>query len=275
MVADVFTDVPLQGNALAVFTDAAGLTGEQMQRAARELNLSETVFIEPGDGGVDARVRIFTPAIELPFAGHPILGAAVVIGAGSGADLVRLGTAAGVIAVELTRRGGEVVYGEMEQPIPARKPFGRPEELLAALGIEHSGLPVEAYTNGPTHVFVELPGNAAVAALDPDLAAVSRLGEIGVGCFALSGRRVKSRNFCPGLGVPEDPATGSAAGPLALHLAIHGRSKFGEEITIEQGVEIGRRSLLRARVEGSQDRVERVVVGGAAVLVARGEYRLS
>ena len=136
------------------------------------------------------------------------------------------------------------------------------------------GLPVEAYTNGPTHVYVELGSDAEVAAVRPDLTALEALGQIGASCFASSGEVVKTRMFAPGLGVPEDPATGSAAGPLALHLARHRRTTFGAWIEIHQGAEIGRPSLLRARADGSAERVERVLVGGSAVLVARGEYRL-
>jgi trans-2,3-dihydro-3-hydroxyanthranilate isomerase len=107
------------------------------------------------------------------------------------------------------------------------------------------------------------------------MGALQRLGEFGVGCFAGEGERFKSRNFAPGLGVPEDPATGSAAGPLALHLARHGRIAFGQRIEIRQGEEIGRPSVLYACVEGSTERVQRVLVGGYAVVVARGSYRLA
>jgi trans-2,3-dihydro-3-hydroxyanthranilate isomerase len=124
-------------------------------------------------------------------------------------------------------------------------------------------------------VFVGLDSEAAVAALRPDLAALADLGDdIGVNCFAGGGPRWKTRMFAPGLGVPEDPATGSAAGPLAIHLARHGRTAFGQEIEIRQGAEIGRPSVLYARVDGSPQRIERVLVGGSAVIVARGEYRL-
>ena len=279
VVLDVFTDVPLQGNPLAVFTDGAGISDELMQRTARELNLSETVFLlAPEDGlDADARARIFTPGTELPFAGHPTLGSAFVVGQRDGSSAVRLQTGAGVIAVELTRSGEEIVYGEMEQPIPVVERFERAAELLDALGLERSRLPIEGYSNGPLHVFVELSSEEEVAALRPDLGALEALGPLGVGCFAgAGGVRFKSRNFAPGLGVPEDPATGSAAGPLAVHLARHGRIEFGQQIEIRQGVEIGRPSLLYARVEGSRSpqRIERVLVGGAAVAVARGEYRL-
>jgi trans-2,3-dihydro-3-hydroxyanthranilate isomerase len=181
-----------------------------------------------------------------------------------------------VIAIALRRADGDgtIVFGEMEQPIPTWEPLDGVEELLSALGVERSGLPVEVYTNGPRHAFVELESEPAVAALSPDLRALARLGKVGVSCFAVSGTRVKTRMFGPGLGVAEDPATGSAAGPLAVHLARHGRIGFGEPVEIWQGVEIGRPSRLEAVAEGSGGVLERVAVGGGAVVVARGEYRL-
>jgi trans-2,3-dihydro-3-hydroxyanthranilate isomerase len=162
----------------------------------------------------------------------------------------------------------------MRQPIPTWQPFEREPELLAALGVARSALPVDAYVNGPRHVYVALESEDAVAALSPDLRALGALGELGVSCVAGSGARWKSRMFAPGLGVAEDPATGSAAGPLAVHLARHARIAFGDEIEIRQGVEIGRPSLLRARAVGSAREIERVEVGGAAVIVARGEFVL-
>jgi trans-2,3-dihydro-3-hydroxyanthranilate isomerase len=276
-VVDVFTDAPLQGNPVAVFTDAADLSTEVMQRTAREMNLSESVFIvdEPSDEqSYDAHIRIFTPATELPFAGHPVLGTGFVVGAAKQLELVRLKLAAGLVPVRLGREGDEIVYGEMEQPIPEFGPFDRAADVLAAVGVERSELPVWSYRNGPLHLYVALDSEAAVAALDPDLAALRAIGECGVSCFARSGRRFKTRMFAPGLGVPEDPATGSAAGPLAVHLARFGWSEYGRDIEIRQGDEVGRPSVLHARVDGSDDRIERVVVGGGAVVVAHGEYRL-
>jgi trans-2,3-dihydro-3-hydroxyanthranilate isomerase len=278
VIADVFTEVPLQGNPVAVFTDGEGVSVGVMQRTARELNLSETVFVLPADGDddADARVRIFTPTVELPFAGHPVVGTAFVLGQLSSLDTVRLRTGAGIVPVALRREGEDVVYGEMEQPIPGWAAFEAERELLAALGVDRSGLPVEVYDNGPRHTYVELPDEAAVAAVAPDMPALSAVGAIGVSCFAVldGGARVKTRMFGPGMGVPEDPATGSAAGPLAVHLARHGRTGFGETVEIHQGAEIGRPSVLRARADRSGDRITRVVVGGGAVIVAHGEYRL-
>src|SRR3989442_15897193 len=116
VIADVFTSTPLEGNQLAVFTDGAGLTSERMQRVARELNLSETVFVLPAEQNGDARIRIFTPATELPFAGHPVLGTAFVVGELFGREVVRLETGAGVVPVELEREVGHIVFGRMEQP---------------------------------------------------------------------------------------------------------------------------------------------------------------
>lgn len=274
VIADVFTNTPLEGNQLAVFTDGDGLPTEQMQRVARELNLSETVFVLPAEQGGDARIRIFTPANELPFAGHPVLGSAFVIGELLSSSAVRLETGAGVVPVVLEREGDRIVFGRMQQPIPSWRPYERESDLLAALGVERSELPVEAYPNGPLHVYVALESEEAVAALRPNLGALGELTDVGANCFAGSGRRWKTRMFGPAHGVAEDPATGSAAGPLAVHLARHGRIAFGDEIEIRQGVEIGRPSVLYARAEGSVEKIERVEVGGSAVVVAHGEYRV-
>jgi trans-2,3-dihydro-3-hydroxyanthranilate isomerase len=274
VIADVFTTTALEGNPLAVFTDARGLSDETMQRLARELNLSETVFVMPSDGDAHAAIRIFTPFCELPFAGHPVLGTAFVLGSGIPTSVIRLSTGAGLIPVALTRDGVQVTFGEMDQPIPQAEPFARADELLAAVGVERSELPVEEYRNGPRHVYVSLASEDLVASLTPDVGALARFEGVGVNCFAGSGSRYKTRMFGPALGVAEDPATGSAAGPLALHLARHGRIPFGQQIELRQGAEIQRPSLLYARVEGTAEHVERVVVGGSAVAVARGEYRV-
>ncbi len=276
VVADVFTDRPLQGNQVAVFTDARELPEERLQPLARELNLSETVFVYRPDGDGHARIRIFTPTIEIPFAGHPTLGTAFVLAAPLSLDEIRLETGAGVIPVRLERDGQRIVFGRMQQPLPSVEPFGADEKrLLAALGVERSELPVEVYDNGLRHVYVALGSEEAVAALRPDFGALSEFdGVLGINCFAGEGTRWKTRMFAPGGGVAEDPATGSAAGPLAFHIARHGRTAFGEEIEISQGAEIGRPSTLYARVEGTPERAERVEVGGSAVIVARGEFRL-
>lgn len=275
VIADVFTDVPFAGNQLAVFTDARGLSDEEMQTLAREVGFSECTFVLPAHGDADVRMRIFTPARELPFAGHPTLGTAFVVGAPLQRLVVRLETAAGVVPVALEREGARIVFGRMEQPLPRIAPYERAEELCLLLGVS-SLLPVEWYDNGTPHVYLMLDSVEAVAALTPDFGAIARLaGPVGVNCFALDGARVKTRMFGPELGVLEDPATGSAAGPLAVHLARHKLITWGDEIEISQGAEIRRPSTLFARTEGGPDLPTRVEVGGAAVIVARGEYLLA
>ena len=274
VLLDVFTDSPLEGNQLAVFTDARALGGEDMQRLARELRLSETVFALPAQADGDIAIRIFTPQCELPFAGHPVLGTAVLLGNALVRDQVRLETGVGSVEVRLRREEGRAVSGWMRQPVPSWTGFEREAELLRALGVDRSGLPVEVYDNGPRHVYVELPDVATLSEARPDMQALEVLGELGVNCFAGAGRHWRTRMFAPAMGVPEDPATGSAAGPLAVHLCRHGRIGFGDEIELSQGREIGRPSLLYAFAAGSPERVERVEVGGSAVIVARGEFLL-
>jgi trans-2,3-dihydro-3-hydroxyanthranilate isomerase len=280
VVADVFTTRPLTGNQLAVYTDAREIAEEHLQAIAREMAFSETVFVYPPARGGHARIRIFTPAAEIPFAGHPVLGTAFVLAAPLQLSELVLETGGGDIQVALEREGGRLSFGRMKQPIPTVTPFARAELLLDVLGIERSLLPVELYDNGARHVYVALGSEREVAALAPDLGALARLARegdmpiIGTNCFAGSGARWKTRMFAPADGVPEDPATGSAAGPLACHLARHGLIAFGDEIEISQGAELQRPSTLYARVEGSADMIERVEVSGSAVVVARGELRL-
>jgi trans-2,3-dihydro-3-hydroxyanthranilate isomerase len=274
VVADVFTDTPLQGNALAVFTDAREIPEEQLQPIAREMNFSETVFVYKPEGDGHARIRIFTPATEVPFAGHPMLGTAFVLAGPLQLGEIRLETGMGVVPVRLERDELRIVFGRMEQPIPAWSPVGNGDEILAAVGASSSGLPVERYDLGPGHVYLELGSPAEVATLKPDLVALAKATNDGVNCFARDGSRWKTRMFAPSHGVAEDAATGSAAGPLAVHLARHGRIAFGEQIEISQGAEIARPSTLYAQADGSADRIERVLVGGSAVTVARGEFSL-
>ena len=280
VVLDVFTDTPLEGNQLAVFLHAEAIDADRLQRVARELNLSETVFVYAADaaeGPADARIRIFTPSAELPFAGHPVLGTAVFLGDRDGHTTILLQTGSGLVPVALSRHEGHVVSGEMLQPLPTWEPFDRPEMLLDALLLPASEIPIEVYDNGPRFVYVAVDSVETLSALQPDLTALAKLGTTGVSCFALTGSApatARVRMFAPGSGVAEDPATGSAAGPLAVHLARHGRIAFGEPLTITQGVEIARPSTLIATAHGSVEALESVKVAGSAVLVARGEYNL-
>jgi trans-2,3-dihydro-3-hydroxyanthranilate isomerase len=274
-LVDVFTDIPLAGNQLAVFTDGRGLETETMQALALELGFSETTFVLPPAEGGTARMRIFTPASELAFAGHPTLGTAWVLGSPLQLGVVTLETGSGLVPVALERdASGAIVFGRMEQPVPAHEPWAATEQLFRALGIDASALPVEVYDNGIRHVFVALGSEDEVAELRPDMAAFDGFDVVGVNCFAGSGDRWKLRMFSPVDGMGEDAATGSAAGPLACHLARHGRIGWGDRIVVSQGAEIGRPSTLHARAEGGRGGVTGVEVGGSAVVVARGEFRL-
>ena len=275
VVADVFTNTALQGNQLAVFTDARGIPEATLQPLAREINFSETVYVYPAEQGGHARIRIYTPAAEIPFAGHPTLGTAFILAAPLQLGEINLETGMGIVPVRLEREGPRITFGWMNQPIPTVQPYERVDDLLAALGLKESVLPVEIYDNGLHHVYVALDSEDEVAHLEPNLQALAHLPDVlGINCFAGEGARWKTRMFAPAGGVPEDPATGSAAGPLACHLARHGRIAFGDQIEISQGAEIKRPSKLYARVEGSPEQIEKVEVGGSAVIVARGEFKL-
>ncbi|MGI5243672.1 PhzF family phenazine biosynthesis protein [Dactylosporangium sp. CA-139066] len=277
VVADVFTDTALEGNPVAVFLDAEGLTAQRMQRIAREMNLSETTFVLPPSRGGDVRVRIFTPVNELPFAGHPTLGTAIALTERDRRPELNMETAMGMVPFRFD--GGPPAssrarIARMLQPVPTWQPYARAGELLAALGLERSTLPVDIYRNGPRHVFVGLPDIEALSAVRPDLNALAGHEDLAVNCFAGGGTTWRSRMFSPAYGVAEDAATGSAAGPLALHLGRYGATKFGATVTIRQGVEMGRPSTMYARVDGGPDDIERIEVAGAAVVVARGTLEI-
>jgi len=274
VVCDVFTNRPLTGNQLAVFTDARAIPEATLPLLAREMNFSETVFVYPASAGGHARIRIFTPGRELPFAGHPVLGAAFVLGGPLQLETIVLETGTGLVPVALQREGPKIVFGRMTQPIPKVEPVPETGAIVAALGGVKPVLPVERYVNGPRHVMVNVESPDQVARLTPDFAALARATRDGVSCFAGRSRSWKTRMFAPGHGINEDPATGSAAGPLACHLMRHGVIAPGEEIEIAQGAEIGRPSTLYARATSTRDTIATVEVGGSAVTVARGEFPL-
>jgi trans-2,3-dihydro-3-hydroxyanthranilate isomerase len=273
VLCDVFSDRPLAGNQLAVFTDATGIAEELLQPLAREINFSETVFVYPPvDPRATARIRIFVPTQEIPFAGHPVLGTAVVLGRERGLSDLVLETGRAPVPVRLAGDGGT-----MDQPLPTVRPYEEAERLLRALGVERSLHPVEAYDNGMCHVYVRLESEAAVAALRPDMNALASIpGAHGYGfnVFAGSGTTYTTRMFAPSDGVDEDPATGSAAGPLACVLVRHGEVASGTEVTISQGAQVGRPSTLYARAEAADGKITGVQVRGDAVIVGEGQFKL-
>ncbi|KPI02971.1 phenazine biosynthesis protein PhzF family [Actinobacteria bacterium OK074] len=277
-LADVFTDRPLAGNQVAVFLQGERLDEELLQKIALEMNLSETTFVFPAADGADAAVRLFSTVVEVPWAGHPLLGTAVVLAreAEEHTRTWHLATPGGVIPIR-TERLDEVTYNaSMQQPIPKVTAFEKADELLAVLGLEASLLPVEVQDAGIPHTYVTAPTVEFVESLVPDW---PRLREVlqdrRLSVFAHDGRGgVVSRMLSPKDRVPEDPACGSAAGPLAAHLLRHGRIASGQEITIAQGAQVGRPSVLYAIATGSPKHIENIEVRGGVCLIGGGALNL-
>jgi trans-2,3-dihydro-3-hydroxyanthranilate isomerase len=293
---DVFTRTPLTGNPLAVFTDALGLTDQQMQALAREMNLAETTFILPRETGVEAhegkRVRIFTVEEELPFAGHPTLGTAMYLHntASSAADEIVLDLNVGKIAVRFRHDSNEKsdcaagnVFGEMRQRDPEfGRTFSRDEVASALRGDADqiaSEWPSQVVSTGLPFAIVPIRDSKALTNLQPEVARLSAL-VAGTGarfCYFISPderedwRQVRARMFFYG---GEDPATGSAAGCAVSWLMRHGLAKSDEQIVIHQGVEARRPSEIFVRANFEGERVTNVRVGGYAVEVLRGTVTL-
>lgn len=297
---DVFTDRPFGGNPLAVFPDAEGLTGEEMQSLAREMNLSETTFVlPPATVGADFKVRIFTPAAELPFAGHPVVGTHWALAHLGRVPLsepitqVRFELGVGVLPADLHVVGGRVEKVVMTQDRPTfHAILEEVSELAEGLGLDakaitETGLPVQIVSTGVPQMMVPLRSLAEVQALGAgklNTAVLNRVCEaVGTKCvmvFSLETERAEStvhcRMFAPLLGVPEDPATGSANGALGAHLVHHHAIPLTDpttHIVSEQGAEIGRPSTLFVEVDREGGEATAVRVGGQVVLVAEGVVR--
>jgi trans-2,3-dihydro-3-hydroxyanthranilate isomerase len=274
-VVDVFTDRAFAGNPLAVVLDADDLSTTQLQSIAREFNLSETSFPMTADAdGADYRLRIFTPMQELPFAGHPSVGAADVmlrLGRISAGRVVQ-SCGAGLLPLEVgadlvTLTGGTATWSE---PLDAAG-------LLRAVGLSADDLAGVPRTVGCGLEFTFLPVHAdALARVDVDLRAVAAYGGAGVSVFAWDGSSARARVFAAGAGVPEDPATGSAGVALGAFLVVSGLVAGDGETAYDvmQGVEIGRPSLLRCAVVARDGKPVETRVSGSAVPVARGEIRV-
>jgi trans-2,3-dihydro-3-hydroxyanthranilate isomerase len=281
---DVFTSRPLEGNALAVFTDARALSASEMQAIARETHLSETTFVLPDPAappGAPVRVRIFTVSEELPFAGHPTLGTAAVLRRGE--REVKLSLGVGEIPVRFEDRA-DGLFGEMRQRDPSFGPLRSREEVASATGLAlddiASDVPVQTVSTGIPFTIVPVRRLAALTALRLDLArAEEYLARTGATFFYFVARetvdpsaRLHARMIFYG---GEDPATGAAAGSCAAWMRRHGLAGPGEQVAIEQGLEASRPSRLLVRASGEGERVTDVHVGGNVVEVARGEYLLT
>jgi trans-2,3-dihydro-3-hydroxyanthranilate isomerase len=294
--ADVFTTQPFGGNPVAVFPDAKGLTDDELQQIAREMNLSETVFVfPPTDPAAVVRLRIFTPTQEIPFAGHPVVGTMHVL---AQLGLIRTSESVtrvvqecniGLFPVELHSREGRVTRVVMTQPAPLfLEAVDDTEDLYkvaSALGITKHVIsdakwPLQVVSTGLPVLIVPVRTLTAVRSIRPDPSAImdvcQRVGANGVMPFTTVTvepfATVHTRMFAPSIGIPEDPATGSAGGALGAYLVQNGVVDVGPttEIVIEQGYEIERPSRIFVQVESDDDVIQAVKVGGYVVMVVEG-----
>ncbi len=284
---DVFTANPLQGNPLAVFPDGRGLNDQEMQALAREMNLSETTFIFRRDAETErqrgVQVRIFTPTEELPFAGHPTLGTAYYLHRETGNPQIQLEQQLGTIPISFRRDEAGNVFGEMRQFGPE---FGstHPAEAIAPLGnldpsdID-SSLPIQTVSTGVAFAIVPVRSLKALHRIRVDWPRTEDYAAKADAKFLFflsretqdPAARVQARMiFYNG----EDPATGSGSGCAAAWMVRYGVAQPEEQVRIDQGLEIGRRSLIYVRAGREGDRVVNVRVGGNVVEILRGEVTL-
>jgi trans-2,3-dihydro-3-hydroxyanthranilate isomerase len=276
-VVDVFTETAFAGNPLAVVLDAEHLTTAQMQAIAREFNLSETTFpLPPATTGADYRLRIFTPQSELPFAGHPSVGSAWLLH-----ELGRLRAGrvvqecgAGLLPIEIDADAVTLFGGT-----PHTGPALPADQILPAVGLaaeQVTGTPVRMCGVGLDFAFLHVHPDAVAAARIVDFAALAAVGSGGLSVFSYDAGRAHARVFAAGAGVPEDPATGSAALGLGVFLVASGL--VGADATtsyvVEQGIEMGRPSRLACTVRTAGGRVEQSSVAGSVVRVAQGRIRV-
>lgn len=294
--ADVFTALPFGGNPVAVFPEAQGLDDDQLQQIAREMNLSETVFVlPPTDSAAVVRLRIFTPTQEIPFAGHPVLGTFYVlaqlglIAVTDGVTRVMQECNIGLFPVEIHAREGQITRVVMTQPQPLF--LGSVEEaedlfdLAKALGLSKNQIvdtkrPVMVVSTGLPVLIVPVRTLTAVRSIVPDAAAIVELcGRVGANGIMVvttvtveDHATVHTRMFAPSIGILEDPATGSASGAMGAYLVHNGLVEVAPmtELIVEQGYEIQRPSRILVQVESEDDAIQTVKVGGQCVMVVEG-----
>jgi trans-2,3-dihydro-3-hydroxyanthranilate isomerase len=282
---DVFTDRRFGGNQLAVFPEASGLPTQTMQQIAREIGFAETTFVTAAERpDTDVRMRIFTPGTEMPMAGHPVVGSTFALARdgriGCGSSGWTFGLNVGPTPVTLEWGSDRLEFAWMTQRNPEFGPtFDDAGRVAAALGLREddiraTGLPVQQVSCGMPFVFVPLATRAAVDRAVPDM----RLLDFEAYVFTTDragsndSAATYSRMFAPKLGVPEDPATGGASGPLGCYLVRHSvvTSEQARSILNLQGVKLGRPSWIHVSIEASEGVISRVRVGGTSVFVAEG-----
>jgi trans-2,3-dihydro-3-hydroxyanthranilate isomerase len=281
---DVFSSRPLEGNPLAVFLDGRGLSDQEMQALAREMNLAETTFILPRESSVErdrgVRVRIFSVQEELPFAGHPTLGTAFQLRGSTGAHEIALDLNVGKVPVLFEEKPGQPVFGEMTQVDPDFMARHDREAVVRACGLRDGdidpSLPIETVSTGVPFTIVPLRGLEIIRDLHVDMRGSEEYLKRSGGKFFYfvsretvdpSARLHARMLFYNG----EDPATGSAAGCAAAWMVAHGVAQPEERVLIEQGIEMQRPSRILVRASRRDDRVVNVRVGGNVVEILRGE----
>ena len=298
-LVDVFTNQPFGGNQLAVFPDARGLTPEIMQALAKELNLSESAFVLPAqDAASDYRVRFFTPAVELPMAGHPTVGTAFVLAYEGMIQLVEPETTitfeegVGVVPVTLFVQEGQVHLIQMRQPLPTFGPVFTDREAIAnMLSLDpaplDTALPLEVVSCGVPFLFVPIKSLEAIRAIRFRLDIWERVlrdfATPHVFVFTQEvihpNSTVHSRMFAPAMGIAEDPATGAASGPLGCYLVRHGLvqpARTGSsQMVSEQGFELGRPSLVQVKIELDGEHITGVSIGGQCYFMGKGWITLA
>ena len=298
-LVDVFTNRPFGGNQLAVFPDARGLTPEIMQALAKELNLSESAFVFPAqDAASDYRVRFFTPAVELPMAGHPTVGTAFVLADQGMTQLVEPETTitfeegVGVVPVALSVQEGRVHLIQMRQPLPTFGPVFTDREAIAQMlsldpALLDVALPLEVVSCGVPFLFVPIKNLEAIRAIRFRLDIWERVlrdfAAPHVFVFTqevvLPDSTVHSRMFAPAMGIAEDPATGAASGPLGCYLVRHGLvqpARTGSsQMVSEQGFELGRPSLVQVKIELDGHHITDVSIGGQCTFMGKGWITLA
>jgi trans-2,3-dihydro-3-hydroxyanthranilate isomerase len=284
---DVFTSNPLEGNSLAVFSDARGLTDAEMQSIAKEMNLSETTFIFPRDPATQrergVRVRIFTVEEELPFAGHPTLGTAFSLRNGSAAGEVVLELNVGKVPVRFEQSPGQSIFAEMKQVDPVFGAVHDREAIARATGLNSDDfdpfLPIQTVSTGLSFTVTPLKSLAVIQQIRVDVQRATEYLQTTGGKFLYF---VTRETVDPAAGLHarmffyngEDPATGSAAGCTAAWMVAHGVAAPDQHVLIEQGVEMGRPSRIFVRASKQDNRIVNVRVGGNSVEVLRGEVFL-
>ncbi|HXZ05881.1 MAG TPA: PhzF family phenazine biosynthesis protein [Ktedonobacteraceae bacterium] len=297
-LVDVFTNRPFGGNQLAVFPDAGGLTSEIMQALAKELNLSESAFVLPAKNAYDYRVRIFTPAVELPMAGHPTVGTAFVLAYEGVIELVEPETTitfeegVGVVPVTLSVREGKLHMIQMRQPLPTFGPVFTDHKAIAQMlsldpALIEGALPLEVVSCGVPFLFVPLKSLEAIRAIRFRLDIWERvLRDFAAPHLFVFTQEVihpdstvHSRMFAPAMGIAEDPATGAASGPLGCYLVRHGLVQPAEvgssHMVSEQGFELGRPSLIQVNIEQDRQHIMGVSIGGRCYFMGKGWIELA